>query len=712
MWAKVCRPPCARCLNSRDPIAPTICPPFDGKVASGGALAGFVYTSPNMDWIPEYPVERQIVKTYRDGRFGLHEYSVWPQPHVELDMMHVACIPRAGAAPHLPRILWTSLQPEKHWAASDDIAVNGLGYLVPGVRKALERAAQIVIQDLPAMERIPAEVKRYGQFLVMVLRQCALRMGSIATVPSRAIAVAAHVQRLCLELAGLKTYLEVVVPRIESPDDFSQETLPVLGAFLNGDGADVQMWWKVGMPLWIVQPLSRKLVVWEVVSPRVAGALSSQECDPPILHSSGAFFGASNVTGNRLSAMVMAVSKHVAGTHLSRLSRPVGPNEASLVKSHLQMHPVDPGRTRGDASGAPKKATRRGKKHPKGPLSADTTNTTLGAAGAAVSASAPSLHPARTFLPSMLFDIPRPWASALASATPENDSTSASLYFYPPPFLLDCLALAEDIPEWVVHPENVRVDSKVDRYLHNLARIRLFCRSRLFDVTLTNHPLAIIEWRTALWGDYQPKTRAPQAKTGAVLRREMRRQGERNRTIDMFRQIARMDSYDPDSTATLGGTSITLETVKASPRVRRRLVWEAYEINFRADLMALDAAIVQTAEWQEIHKWDREATIARVWGEVSGMSVLPDMDGGQPGFLWLCPPDPRWELCQQPLQAFVDVLRRWPGAPDAVVQGLGATVSAERFTEVQNTAVRFYVDTFVHTFLRLPTPPVWAEGEW
>ena len=654
-----------------------------------------------MSWIPEYPVERQIIKTYKDGRFGLHEYSVWPQPHIE-SMVHVICIPRKGAAPHLPSTLWTSLDPDKHWAASDDVAVVGLGYLLPELRKDFARAAQLVVQELPPFERVPAQIKAYGQFLVLILRQCVLRMESLATGASRAVSVAAHVQRLCLELAGLKTYLEVVVPRLESPHDFSHAVLPVVGAFFH-EGADIQTWWRVGIPVWFVQPLSRHLVVWEVVSPLPPDGLSSEECDPPILHTTGAFIGVANLTGNWLSSMVMAVSKHVAGTHLSRLNLSAAPNIASdqppskrarhdertSATGHLQMSTAE---QRGPIAhpGASKKPTRRGGKGSGGPASE----------------SNPQVHPTRMFSPSMLFDVPPAWAAALTSATPVVQTNSQALYFYPPPFLIDCLSASEDVPEWVLHPEHVQVDPKVDRYLHNLARIRLFCRSRLFDASLTNKPLSVIEWKTALWGEYSLKAHAPQGKKGSTLRRELRRQGWRNRTIDMFRKIARMDSYDPDSTAALGELAVKLETVKSDAAVRRRLVWEAYEINFRAEVMALDTVMVQTEEWQEIRKWEREAVVARIWGEVSGMSVLPAMERSRPVCLWFCPPDPRWGQCKQALRAFVDVLRRWPGAPDPVVYGLKETPSAEEFAEVQRAAVGFYVDTFVRTFWRLPTPPV------
>ncbi len=45
-----------------------------------------------------------------------------------------------------------------------------------------------------------------------------------------------------------------------------------------------------------------------------------------------------------------------------------------------------------------------------------------------------------------------------------------------------------------------RPDAKVHQYLHNLVRIRSFCRLRLLDPTISGRPMAVLEWRAALWG--------------------------------------------------------------------------------------------------------------------------------------------------------------------------------------------------------------------
>ena len=64
-----------------------------------------------------------------------------------------------------------------------------------------------------------------------------------------------HGLRLPLELAGLKTYLEVVLVRLEPHLDFSELVLHVAGVFLR-DGADMQTRWRVApFSSWVFEHL-------------------------------------------------------------------------------------------------------------------------------------------------------------------------------------------------------------------------------------------------------------------------------------------------------------------------------------------------------------------------------------------------------------------------------------------------------------------------
>ena len=82
-------------------------------MANQDVFTTMVITSPNMNFVPKYPVERQIVQTYTDGRWGLREYSRWPQVLLP-EMWHVACIPGRPSPPEIPNILWENLSSHTH----------------------------------------------------------------------------------------------------------------------------------------------------------------------------------------------------------------------------------------------------------------------------------------------------------------------------------------------------------------------------------------------------------------------------------------------------------------------------------------------------------------------------------------------------------------------------------------------------------------------
>ncbi|KAI1785826.1 hypothetical protein LXA43DRAFT_974885 [Ganoderma leucocontextum] len=699
--------------------APAVCNAWEGKVASLGGLDAFVFTSPNMDYIPEYPVGREILKTYEDGRWGLHEYSRWPQAYVD-GMMHLACIPRHPILPYLPPVLFRSLRSAEDWAEREEVMVRGLGFIRSETRSELVRAAGFAIERFHSMRELRDDVRLYGAFLVMLLRQVVDRMNYVPSHCRTAVAIAAHVQRLCLELAGLKTYIEQVVLRLNMTRDWSSSRLPVLGGFVR-DLTDAQTWCRAGVPVWLIQPLTADLVVWRVVQPEgLPVDMSRTPCDPPILHKAGSFVGVPNVTGSWLTGMLMSVSKDIAGSHLEGLNLtavPQVPDESPQSK-RARTHGETETRTdltmraaviSGGEATSSKPKTRRGRKKTKRqaekfaatPDSAAVPGPHTPVAGPSV-----SQHPSRTFYPSAFAQLSPIWASALQAASPVKQGPNAALYFYPPPFLLDTIpSIGAKCP----HPHDARIDEKVLRYLHNLARIREFCRTRIFDRTLDRRPLTISEWRVALWGDYRTKTHPPKGPDSSDVRREKRRQDERNVISLLLHQVAHMDSYTPDVTILLEGASVDAASVTSDPEIRAILLWEAHELNFRADLMALDHLLVNTKDWLERSKWEREMLVSGVWGEPSsGVTILPSLDPGFRKYCWHAPPDEGWQECRQYLHAFCDVLSRWPGCPEVVLQAVNASGSntAEEHLHVLGCAVEFYVRSFVQSFARLPTPPI------
>ena len=162
-------------------------------------------------------------------------------------MPHIVCIPRNASLPDVPRILFKTLQVDVDWEEDPSVAVHGLGQIRVNTRGDLAAAADIAICRTLELVVAKEQLRPYTQFIVMLLRQVVDRMSYLLMVVTRSLAVAAHIQRLCLELAGLRTYVDVVIGHIESPEDFSAQVLDIIRGFLH-EGAATQTWHRVGIP--------------------------------------------------------------------------------------------------------------------------------------------------------------------------------------------------------------------------------------------------------------------------------------------------------------------------------------------------------------------------------------------------------------------------------------------------------------------------------
>ncbi|KAI1788224.1 hypothetical protein LXA43DRAFT_974933 [Ganoderma leucocontextum] len=614
------------------------------------------------------PRDVNMIQTYVDGRWGVHEYSRHPQWYID-EMTHVACIPRSASPPDIPDILFTSLDTDKHWEEHTSVAVHGLGLIQASVRKDLAEAAATAIR------RTETIVNAKDAVVVD-------RINYLPSVATRAIAVAAHIQRLCLELAGLKTYLEIVVGRVESSKDFR--------GFVR-EGAVTQTWHRVGIPYWVLQPLNTSLSVWRIVEQdALPYNLACQVCDPPILHRAGVFVGVSNLTGNWISSMLVSVSKHIAGSHLSSLhltSVPHLPSEPTvnskrprveekiIVSSHLSMRAADAEPHAGNLKGARRRARRK--------ATIDEGRTTSGTNHRQVAPGPPGsagfAHPSRRLILSPFIDISEIWIEVLRVVGSVPQTPNSALYFFPPPFLLDTVMSMDSLPPGCVYPDRARADAKVSRYLHNLVRIREFCRTRLFDISLDNRPLTIMEWRAALWGEYLPQTSIRAGGQTSDARRAKWRLGERNKIGSLFHKVAHMDSYDEHAVVDFEGFA------------------ESHEVNFRAELLALDTLLVPQKNWMEIHRWEREMVVSGVWGPPSSAAtVAAPTDRASRVFCWYSLPHEHWETGRERLRC-----------PEVVIQGSKHDKLLEgQYQDVQRQAVKFYIQTFVSRYSRLPIPPI------
>ncbi|RDX49594.1 hypothetical protein OH76DRAFT_1455825 [Lentinus brumalis] len=693
--------------------APQVCDYRDAKVASRDIFDTMVITSPNMDYVPAYPVETTIVHTYADGMWGQHEYSRFPQPFVR-GRWHLACIPARPCPPDVPAALWNRLS-AKDWREDTSIGFSGLGHMTAELQEDLDHAAAVAIRRYEEYD-VPDNVRAYGNMLVLILRQVLDRMRHLPAAPSVAIAVAAHVQRVALELCGLRTYAEVLVPRTESSVDFSARVLPVVGGFAR-EASDAALFTRVGVPTWYLQPLTHQLGVWRVVESQPwFASVSREEMNPPIYQSLASMVGVGNLTGNWQQSMLLAVSKQVAGSHLAALAFaevPEVPREESPMKRpRLEddgegLHLLMRSSTSAPVAHDPKKSRRRRKRGKGQPPTPDSPEAAVGTSAS----SALPLHPSKSYIPSAWFDDYSVWEKALKAVSPVARPRASALYFYPPPFLLDAVSSIAPLDPSAPYPARARTDEKIHRYLHNFARIRRFLCIRLFDPSLSHEPLTIAEWRAALWGDYliRDYTFLPKPKgSPSDVKRIQRLQKERNEVRRFFSRVAQLRSYREDEPVLWQGAPLPLDGVR-DLLLRASVLWECHEINFRAELMALDTLLVHKSTWQEVHRWEREAVVSAVWGPPSTvLSVLPAHNADSE-LRWACKfvADVPHTEAVRTLRNFAKVLMRWPGCPEQVVGvANGGSLSYSDFMQSQAQAVDFYVRQFVEHYSRLPVPPI------
>ncbi|KAJ8474353.1 hypothetical protein ONZ51_g7277 [Trametes cubensis] len=553
------------------------------------------------------------------------------------------------------------------------------------------------------MENGPLESVRYGKCLLMTLSHAVDRMTQLSASAQISVIVAALVQRLRLEAE-----------------------------------ANAQLFRRIGLPVWFLQPLTGSLKVWKIVTPVVPpSGMSRALCNPPILHDTSVMVGVVNLTHNWLRDAKMGISKLVSGSRLptlapSEVAQVLAATDDTRAAKRRKIQPTEP-----ESSGSLRRAIvqpvvppveetkekRRRRKRSK--RTADPKLEVDAKSDGGSSTSAPNMpplqadppQPAREFLASPFCTIPPHWARALKAASPVPRSAASAVFFYPPPFLLDTVSQDAPPPQHVPEGAAVRPDGKVVRYLHNLVRIRRFCRARLFDASMSNQPLTLTEWRAALFGDYKTSqvNGSSTPKTSGSLPpdrkpRGLRRQEERDAISRLLSRVAFLPSYAEDMVFQLDDRLVSRETVRTDPRIRQRLLWESHETNFRCELMALDTLLVQRENWTELNRWEREREVSGVWGDPSStLGVLPpDAPPGPTTHIWGSLDLSEWRDAVPVLCHFLKIFARWPQYPDVLFDAIHRVSSwtESEFRQLLDVSVDFYVRTFVQVYHRLPIPPI------
>ncbi|KAI0689584.1 hypothetical protein C8T65DRAFT_588538, partial [Cerioporus squamosus] len=683
-----------------------------GIVAARGFAATSIITTPNMTWVPKFAIAHSEITTYTDGRWGIHEYSRWPQAFSR-DIFHVHCIPAKPRTSGPGPVCWRTLRPSD-WQV-DNCGITNVGFLEVILHSELISEGLNAISRYTKCRRSGTGWDKIGDFLVVCLSHVMDRLRYIPAPPNMVIALAAHVQRLTLELYGMVEWLTVVMDRVATKEFCCRDILEIIGAHTS-DASEADMLYRAGIPVWFEQHAREQVEVYKVVEAvDVPPDFSRVPCVPRLVLAKRDLSGALNMPGEWERAMGDVVRRQLCGAGLPALleaeadgtlppakrlregavflgqdSSSIGPaTPAFVVKNrrdvktlghHLPPAPLPPTSRPGDHQSRRAKA-RAAKRAEAGP---------------STSSPSPLINPSRRFYRSQSITLNDIWETALVRAGSLPQPRASVKYYFAPPWLLDSLSGLDCNA------------GKTARYLHQWVAIRTFCRTRLFDGSIQGRPLTVSEWRHALWGDYAvdddggTEPAAPPAGGRGKQRRELKLA-----LRQLFGTTASLPSYNASATPTYGKVVVTESDARHNQWLRRCLVYDAYETNWRCELLALDALMLNSHGWSEAQRWAREYMASRVWGEgTSGLDVMPD-EGHLSACEWCLPPDVGWEECRPYMQAFVEVLSGWPGCPQAVrhaVRDLEAFHGGE-YTRVVAAAVDFYVSTFVAKYGRLPVPP-------
>ena len=705
--------------------------PWEGIVAAEaykvqGWNTDFVVTTPNAKWVPEIAVAHSEITTFADGRWGRHEYSQWPQQFAR-DAFHIHCIPAKPRSGGPGDVLWRTLS-MNDWNP-DDCGVVGVGFLDRELEKQLAGEASDAVQQFRDNRLDHKDHQGWndiGDFLVVCLQHTLDRLRCLPALPGVIISLAAHVQRLTLELFGLVEWLSKVFERIKSRKDCRFVILDAVGAHTS-DPSVAQMLHRAGIPIWLQQPFTTHLAVYEVVKARdIPDHFSKTPSYPRLVLAKRDLSGALNLPGEWQRAMATIVRRQLCDSRLPALleaerdgtlppakrlregavflhedSATVGPAAPAFVVQNAR----DAKSLGHDLPVAPPTSAHGLKKPSRRTLARHAKNERLAAAAAESSTHSVQYHgkdfflnPFRQFYTSLNVTIPDVWSSVLTTMSSLPQPRASVKYFFAPPWLLDALVGFETNPD------------KTARYLHHWASIRAFCRIRLFDKTVAGRPLTVSEWRDALWGNYEINEEAESSSQPKGGRWKVRKELQAN-IRRLFGQGQSLPSYRVDSQPSFGNSVVTYNAALSDRNIHCRVVWEAHETNWRCELLALDALMTGSNEWTELLRWMRESLVSQVWGPgTSGLDVVPPVDqaSGMLAFCWLAPPDEGWERCRPHLSAFVELLSRWAGCPREL-RGAHRQVldcDSQHFNRILVAAVNFYAHTFVSKFDRLPTPPV------
>lgn len=276
-------------------------------------------------------------------------------------------------------------------------------------------------------------------------------------------------------------------------------------------------------------------------------------------------------------------------------------------------------------------------------------------------------------------------------------------YFFPPPWLL-----------WAA-------DSKRrDQYVHNYIRIRDHCLRRHFSEDFEELPRRTEYWKEALKGNYKQSngldidmatqpvitmndTLPPTSSTIV----ESSKRGPRK----VLRAFARTDfgcngelqPWKQDMVVNWQGNEVRYPD-DISTRLRQEVQFELYELNWRAELLALDLKVTHNKNSAIDHVAKRKEIVGRVWNKTSTGVILFPNNSADYFNVWSDNNDDI-SRSREALQNLHAVLESWPDFPSDLFGKDVFSMNTIQRHHLSKDLFRFYTKTFHAQYSRLPILP-------
>ncbi|KAF8211632.1 hypothetical protein K438DRAFT_1752328 [Mycena galopus ATCC 62051] len=279
--------------------------PFDGRVAAFVKIQGetFLVTT-NTTYVPEPVITKKVF--IRDNmRYGVDDYTLWPQKFTQKHP-HLAAIPRLAQRPDLQVMWW---EPTRADFVAGSTITRGLGKLCSEkLREMTDKVQSLIVRyndyKKSIFPRTPPETHdQVLQGMILALE----RLELLPTTYDKMRFGVATLQTHYLEMEGLVDWMTVYVPMVNtlSAQRSAADPAPCMGTFVH-EPVIAQQLHKMGLPFWFLRPSHQFDTenILKLVDLTRPSLFLSAECPPDIVP----VYSGSNVE-EKIAAMTKEAQK-------------------------------------------------------------------------------------------------------------------------------------------------------------------------------------------------------------------------------------------------------------------------------------------------------------------------------------------------------------------------------------------------------------------